>query len=63
MKHIQAGLVVGGVVAAALGITLVVWRILSSILGEGISTVLFGIVLAVMVISAVVDWMTEKKGA
>lgn len=63
MKHIEVGLIVGGVVAAVLGVTLVVWRILASILGEGISTVLFGIVLAVMVISAVVDWVTEKKGA
>jgi len=61
MKHIQAGLIVGGiwfvVVAAAVSLT----AILSLMMGTAIAASIVAITIVIIVGASFIDWYTERK--
>jgi uncharacterized RDD family membrane protein YckC len=63
MKHLEAGLIVGLITAAAIIIATMLWAFLNIFIGPVVATV--GLLLVVMIttMAVIVDWRTEKKGS
>lgn len=61
MKHLYAGLAVGGVLAMLLVLTTLVWAFLNLFTGPLIATTLTAVIILVMAATAVLDYATEKR--
>lgn len=61
MKHVQAGLIVGGITLAVLAVLSLVWALFSLVVGPMLAAGGVIVVIAVTVVAVIVDWKTEKR--
>jgi len=61
MKHLYAGLAVGGVAAGLILATVVVWWLLGLFVSRELATTLTAVIILVMAATAVLDYVTEKR--
>ena len=61
MKHLYAGLVVGGITAGLVVVTVLCWWFLSLFVSRELATTLTGVIILVMAATAVLDYVTEKR--
>jgi len=61
MKHLQAGLMVGGIVMLVLIAVSALWAALQLFIGGSAAIAVMVLVLVFVVVATIIDWMTEKK--
>ena len=61
MKHLQAGLILGAIIASALVAGAILWKVFEVLMGTTVAnSVLIGVAI-VIIGSSVLDWFTEKR--
>lgn len=60
MKHLEAGLIVGGIALAVMMAVLIAWTAVKAIAGEQLASILVGAVVGIIIIVTIIDWRTEK---
>lgn len=61
MKHLYAGLIVGGIAAALVVGTILVWWFLSLFVSRDAAAVLTGVIILIMAVTAALDYITEQR--
>lgn len=61
MKHLEAGLIVGGICLVIIAVVAVAWAFLNFLLGPIPASVALLLVAAIATMVVIVDWKTEKR--
>lgn len=61
MKHLYAGLIVGGILAALIIGTLLLWTVLSLFTARDAAAILTAVIILTMAATAVLDFATEHR--
>jgi hypothetical protein len=61
MKHLEAGLVIGLLVAVALFLASLIWAVVTMFVGPMAAAAFCALVVIAIVVAALIDWYTEKE--
>lgn len=61
MKHLEAGLIVGGIALGVAAVAAVAWAFFNFLLGPVPATVALLLVATIATMVVIVDWKTEKR--
>lgn len=62
MKHLEAGLVVGGLWAATVILASVIVLVLGQLVGTAFAVAIVATTIIVVAVATIVDWYTERRG-
>lgn len=61
MRHIEVGLIIGGVMLLVATALALVWWVLSNLVGPVVATVTIGTITVAVILIITIDWLTERK--